>query len=139
MPPLLRPDWRPMVRLLHIGLIAFGGALGAGARWGVVEGIGFAGATMSILALNVVGSALVGCLAGAGFAPSPDRRHPIWPFVAIGFAGALTTFSTFALQIAENLEASDVAAGLGITATTTILALLAVTAGFGVGRRLGRA
>lgn len=127
-----------MVRILHIGLIAFGGALGAGTRWGVIEGIGTNNATSSILALNVCGSALVGCLAGAGFAPSPDRKHAIWAFIAIGFAGALTTFATFALQTAENLESSDASAALGITVATVALALLAVTAGVGVGRRLAR-
>jgi len=81
--------------------VATGGALGAVTRYAVslTVGGGFLGFSgpFATIAVNVGGCAIMGRLAGAvaGGMALPE----IWRgFVAIGFLGALTTFSSFALD-----------------------------------------
>ena len=81
--------------------VADGGALGAMTRYAVSLAVGggifgIAG-PLATLGVNVVGSAIVGGFAGlvvAGFIVPEMWRG----FVAVGFLGALTTFSSFALD-----------------------------------------
>ena len=81
--------------------VAAGGALGAMTRYAVslAVGGGLFGIVgpMATLGVNVAGSAIMGGLAGAvaaGFVVPEMWRG----FIAIGFLGALTTFSSFALD-----------------------------------------
>mgnify|MGYP003322472893 CR=1 FL=1 len=81
--------------------VAVGGALGAMIRYAVslVVGGGLFGIAgpMATLGVNVAGSAIMGGLAGAvaaGFVLPEMWRG----FIAIGLLGALTTFSSFALD-----------------------------------------
>ena len=81
--------------------VAAGGAFGAMTRYAVSLAVG-GGAfgvpgPLATLGVNVVGSAMMGGLAGAvaaGFVVPEMWRG----FIAIGFLGALTTFSSFALD-----------------------------------------
>ena len=80
--------------------VAAGGALGAMTRYAVSLGLGTGmfgvPGPLATLAVNVAGSAMMGILAGlvaAGIAIPEAWRG----FVAVGFLGALTTFSSFAL------------------------------------------
>jgi len=81
--------------------VAAGGALGAITRYGVSLAVG-GGVTgvsgpIATIAVNVGGCAIMGVLAGAvaGGMAVPE----IWRgFIAIGFLGALTTFSSFAFD-----------------------------------------
>ena len=80
--------------------VAAGGACGALLRYGAVlvtgAGIfGFAG-PMATLTVNICGSAIMGLVAG-GLAAGVVMPEPLRLFIAVGFLGALTTFSTFAL------------------------------------------
>ena len=81
--------------------VAAGGALGAVTRYAVSLGVG-AGlfglqGPLATLAVNVAGSAIMGgfagCVAAGLLVPETVRG-----FVAVGFLGALTTFSSFALD-----------------------------------------
>jgi CrcB protein len=106
--------------LLHIGLVAFGSAVGGLARWGVGLaaarwlGTGFPWGT---LVINVSGSLLLGwfttllgdrLLQGVAWIDADALRL----MVAVGFTGAYTTFSTFEyesyglLRDARGLDAS---------------------------------
>ena len=91
-------------------LVAVGGVAGAGLRWAVlttlVEGGAFPWATLLV---NVVGCLVVGLLAGSG--------RGTRALLGIGFAGGLTTFSTFAVEAALLLE--DVRPGMAVTYVTT--------------------
>ena len=81
--------------------VAAGGALGAITRYAVSLAVGggifgIAG-PLATLGVNVVGSAIMGGFAGAVTAGLVVPE--MWRgFVAIGFLGALTTFSSFALD-----------------------------------------
>jgi CrcB protein len=81
--------------------VAAGGALGAMTRYAVSLAVGggifgIAG-PLATLGVNVVGSAIMGGFAGAVAAGLVVPE--MWRgFVAIGFLGALTTFSSFALD-----------------------------------------
>jgi CrcB protein len=71
-------------------LVALGAALGAPVRHLTGQWLGSPRGT---LAVNVAGSAVLGLLVGAG--PSA------YALVGVGFCGALTTFSTFAVEAAQ--------------------------------------
>lgn len=71
-------------------LVAIGGALGAVARWGLSL-LGEGRVPWPTLVANVAGSLLLGAVVASG---------PRWAvtFLGAGVAGALTTYSTFALE-----------------------------------------
>ncbi len=75
-------------------LVALGGGAGAVVRFLVGVWRPGRGAT---LAVNVVGSALLGALAGASAS--------VAALVGVGFCGGLTTFSTFAVEVAADVRA----------------------------------
>lgn len=100
----------------HLLAIAVGGALGALARYGV----GQLGTVLlprafpyATLAINVVGSLLIGVV----YAAVMRRGEPgiTYSGVAIGFLGAFTTFSTFALETVQLAERGQPLAALGYT------------------------
>lgn len=111
-------------------LVAFAGALGALARFGIgltVPGTQFPWAT---LAVNVVGSALLGLLLGAE--TRLDANVVI--VVGVGFLGAFTTFSTFSAETLTLLREGRGAVALAYVAASLTLALGASAAGYLVGR-----
>lgn len=88
-------------------LVAVGGALGASVRY-ILSAWWQAHFPWAILVANLVGSFVLGCLlVGAG-------SHML-AFVGVGFCGALTTFSTFALDTwVLRREGRSVAAGANV-------------------------
>lgn len=82
-------------------LVAVGAAVGAPLRYLVGhvarERLGTTPA-VGTLAVNLVGSLVLGCLAGAAVGGAPLA------LVGIGVCGALTTFSTLALELWDALE-----------------------------------
>jgi fluoride exporter len=95
-----RPGW-PV-----IGVVAAGGALGAGARYGVTSLWTTPWATVAV---NVAGCLLIGVL----LARLGERRL-LRPFLTTGVCGGFTTYSTFAVQ---TLELSGRSALVYLTAT----------------------
>ena len=81
--------------------VGAGGALGAMSRYGVAQlvGGGLFGIVgpMATLLVNVAGSSLMGAIAG-GIAAGISLPEAWRGFIAVGFLGALTTFSSFALD-----------------------------------------
>lgn len=88
--------------------VALGGALGASLRytaevWGVRR-LGTAW-PYGTFAVNMCGSLILGGL--TGLALVVDLPHTVTLFLGVGFCGALTTFSSFALQIADLARGDD--------------------------------
>ena len=100
---------------MKVALVAVFGAAGALARYGIASAVGTRSFPIATLAINVTGSFLLGVLIGSG--PSAGARAAL----GVGFLGAFTTFSTFAVE-ADALERSTavlyvvLSVGLGIAA-----------------------
>ena len=114
--------------------VAAGGALGAMTRYAVSLAVGggifgIAG-PLATLGVNVVGSAIMGGLAGlvvAGVIVPEMWRG----FVAVGFLGALTTFSSFALDAGALLARQghvSVILYIGLSVGLSLAAFFAVQA-----------
>ncbi|WP_370890842.1 CrcB family protein [Janibacter sp. GXQ6167] len=110
-------------------LVAMGAAIGAPLRYLVTTQLRAKGATPAggTLAVNIVGSLMLGLVAGWA-----SRGAPGWvlPFLGIGFCGSFTTFSAFALEVANALRARAWSAVAGITGMSIALPLLAVYIGW---------
>lgn len=75
-------------------------------------------ASVGTLAVNVVGSAVLGAVSGrAGVGPE------VLALVGTGFCGALTTFSTFGADVVRLAEGRRLLAALGYAAATLVLGL----------------
>lgn len=89
--------------------VAFGGALGSVARYltaeafGRLVGSGFPWATLTV---NIVGSTIMGLLAGA-MAHVWDLPTELRLFLTTGILGGFTTFSTFSLDVASMMQRGD--------------------------------
>lgn len=117
-------------------LVALGGALGALARYGVVS---LAARIIPDFPWGTLAVNLVGCLLiGLSFAVA-DQRGLLPPaarlFFMTGFLGAMTTFSTYALESVAMVRAGD----LGLMATNlaahNLGGLAATLAGIWLGSR----
>ncbi|MFB6092707.1 MAG: CrcB family protein [Haloquadratum sp.] len=104
--------------------VGLGGALGAVCRYAVDVALG--GGRRSTFAVNVLGSVALGAVVAA--APS----DPTLALVGTGFCGAFTTFSSFAVNVAEAVADDRRRLALLDAAGTLLVAL----AGVGLGRLL---
>ncbi len=91
-----------------VSLVALGGAIGAALRYltgvGVVRLFGHLGFPLAIIAVNVVGSFLM----GAFIAAAAQRGLTHWsPFVMTGLLGGFTTFSAFSMETVTLFERGD--------------------------------
>lgn len=105
-------------------LVGFGGALGAAARHAVglrIEG------RLSITAVNAIGSLALG---GTLVAPIGSA---VTLFLAVGFCGAFTTFSSFAVETVSTLTGGDSRLAARFAAVNLVAALVA----FHVGSLIG--
>ena len=116
--------------------VAIGGALGAMARFGTQSlsfrlfGPGFPVGTMVV---NGLGSFLIG-LAAAWLIDREIARYS--PAIVVGFLGAYTTFSTYALDALRLWERGEVALASFYVLGSVVLSLGACVAGLALGRSL---
>jgi len=121
--------------------VAIGGAMGALARFGATQAVVTLSGTalaspLATLMVNVIGSALMGAcygfLAGGGALSEPMRL-----FLMVGFLGALTTFSSFSLDVIALAERGQVplavlyATGSVVVSVSVFLMLYALFRGMG--------
>ena len=79
-------------------MVGLGSALGAWARWGLSAWLNSIGMIpLGTLMANAIGGFLMG-IALALFQTMPQLSHEWRLFIAMGFLGGLTTFSTFSAQ-----------------------------------------
>ena len=116
---------------LMIISVGAGGALGAIARY--LVGIAISHhlpnhGWLATLSVNIVGCFAMGIMA-AILIESPSVSPAVRSFVMIGFLGALTTFSSFALDIHILLDKQGFIAGAGYLITSVGLSLAMFFAG----------
>ena len=117
-------------------LIAIGGALGALLRYGASIGsrhVFGAGFPYGTLLVNGIGCFAIGFLAHLSL---QDDLLPEWlrPGLAVGFLGALTTFSTFGFETIAHFEKGEPLLAAANVVSNLILGLAAVCAGLWVAR-----
>ncbi|MFW2381500.1 MAG: fluoride efflux transporter FluC [Acidimicrobiales bacterium] len=112
-----------------IAAVGIGGAVGALARAGVVEVFSENG-SLALLVVNVFGSFLLGVIV-IRFVDAPTHRAGL----GIGFCGAFTSMSSFAVDVAIRLESGQVAEAAMLAAATPVLAALGAIVGIGLVRR----
>jgi len=118
--------------------VAGGGALGALARYWMMGAVGHAFGTAfpwGTLAVNVLGSAILGVLAGLMaflWSPSPELRS----FLVVGMLGALTTFSTFSLDVVLLIERGEWGPAGLYSVVSVVLSVGALMAGLAAVRGL---
>lgn len=119
-------------------IIGMGGLIGANLRYFVSTwAVGRFGPTFpwGTLIINFSGSCLL-----AVFTAWSVRHGPLDPrmrlFIAVGFFGAYTTFSTYANESIALLQAGNWIGAAGNILGTNLVCLLGVIVGLGVGSRL---
>jgi CrcB protein len=98
-------------------LVVLGASIGAPARLLVSRAVA---GEQGTLVVNVVGSLLIGLFAGLSAAP--------YALLAVGFCGAFTTYSTFAVEAVTMRRRSDAR----FVALSVVLCCLACAAGLGI-------
>lgn len=120
-------------------LVGAGGALGALARYGA--GIVFARAgwiafPWSTLMVNILGSFLMGMLAGLLASLTPSWAEEARLFLAVGLLGGFTTFSAFSLDAMLLIERGDILPAAGYILASVAISILALAAGLFLVRAL---
>ena len=119
--------------MLNYLAVAFGGAIGALTRSLVYEWFAKSGNDrlypLPTLTVNVVGSFLMGiawyCLVEKSLLP------PLWKdIISVGFLGALTTFSTFSLDVFRLFQSDRFAEALAYMLASVLLCVLATSLGY---------
>ena len=117
--------------------VAVGGALGAVARYGMsgwVQGLARGTFPWGTMAVNVLGSLLLGL--AIGWLQSGTASAELRQFATIGFLGAFTTFSTFSYEAVALFRGGDVWGGGVYVAGSVLAALLGILAGFALAAQL---
>lgn len=85
-------------------LVGVGGAIGSNIRYAVGQALQQSAWTgqvpIATTIINVVGSFVLGCVAGV----ASDRHQPMYLLMGVGVCGGFTTFSTFSLELVEQLQ-----------------------------------
>jgi fluoride exporter len=121
--------------LWELALVAAGAVPGALLRWrievqlGPLLASGSAGVAAANLVSNLLGSFLLGVLAG----PIPWRA-PLLLLGGIGFCGSLTTFSSWMLDLVRLREQGQGLAGLALLVASLCMGLAAAAAGLTLSR-----
>ncbi|GAA6174206.1 fluoride efflux transporter CrcB [Sulfitobacter pacificus] len=116
-------------------LVAFGGALGAALRFlsgvAVLRLTGPAEFPVAIIAVNVIGSFLMGVFVVV--AAQRGLTH-LSPFVMTGILGGFTTFSAFSLETVTLMERGAFGAAAIYVALSVGLSIVALMAGLWLAR-----
>lgn len=115
--------------------VAVGGVAGTGLRWAVLTSVEPKRFPWPVLALNVVGSVVLGIVLAAEEG-HPGMRVVLHDAAGIGFCGGLTTFSTFSLEAVNLVRSGDAALATIYVAASVLGAMAGVALGAHALRRL---
>ena len=132
--PSERPGHNP-IRPRVVAATAAGGALGAPARYGVSKIIHVAPNAFPIatFVINLTGAFVLGAFITIVIERFPPNEYAR-PFVAIGFLGAYTTYSTLAVESATLVKNSHAALGIGYAVISVAAGLIVAYLGIIAGR-----
>jgi len=122
---------RPLLNCLGI---AGAGALGALARYGVVQLISNAWFPWATLTINLTGAFALGFIYKA-FEGSAGHLNSLRLIVGVGFLGAFTTFSSMMWESDSHLRDGSTGRAAAYLAASLILGLVAVRLGFLLGQQ----
>ena len=118
--------------------VALGGAIGSMGRFwlaGAMAALTGPRFPWGTLLINVLGSALIGVVAGLTLTPARMDMHPdLRIFLMTGICGGFTTFSAFSLQTLELMQAGDVVPAMGYAIGSVVLCVVATYAAWALGR-----
>jgi CrcB protein len=118
--------------------VAVGGAIGSVGRfWLATVMTALTGPRFpwGTLLINVLGSFVIGLVAGITLTPGRVGMHPdVRIFLMTGVCGGFTTFSAFSLQTLELMQSGDVVPALGYAVGSVVLCVLATYGGWLLGR-----
>ena len=118
--------------------VAAGGAIGSVARFwltGAMTALTGPRFPWGTLLINVLGSFIIGLVAGVTLVPQRVGMHPdIRIFLMTGVCGGFTTFSAFSLQTLELMQSGDVVQPSGYAIASVVLCVAATYCGWAAGR-----
>lgn len=114
-----------------VALVALGGTLGGLTRFVLLELAGAASSASVLVAVNVLGSGLLGLLVGMTTARHAALRHG----VGTGFLGGFTTFSA-AVATSSEVVSTHLGAAVSHVALTLVASVAAAGLGVFAGERL---
>jgi CrcB protein len=118
--------------------VAVGGALGSVARFWLTSAMtALTGPRFpwGTLLINVLGSFVIGLVAGITLIPARVGIHPdIRIFLMTGVCGGFTTFSAFSLQTLELMQAGEAVPALGYAISSVVFCVGATFCGWALGR-----
>jgi len=126
-----------MEQLGQLRYVAAGGAAGALLRWGILEVAPSTSTSTALIVINVVGSFLLGTLIGMHQTTASRNRVTDNQYLLLGtgFAGSFTTFSSYAVDLAQAIDSGAIGDALRVSLTTALAALVAAGIGYRVGSR----
>ena len=113
-----------------------GGALRHGVNLGAARFFGY-GFPFGTLIVNVVGSFLIGALAGY-FLLKPGVQQEVRLFLTTGILGGFTTFSAFSLDAALLIERNAYGLAMGYVVGSVLASILALFVGLALFRSVGQ-
>jgi CrcB protein len=122
-----------------IVLVMFGGALGAGARFGFGR---WAAAALGsewpygTVGVNLIGGFAMGLLAGWLGTHASGGREAWRLALGVGVLGGFTTFSAFSLEVVTMLERGEAGSAIGYVAASVVGSCLALFTGLRLMRAL---
>jgi CrcB protein len=114
-------------------LIAVGGAIGSMCRYAVgmwVQRASHSGFPAGTLAVNVIGSIIVGLL--TGWLMNAQTHPLIRPALVVGFCGGFTTFSSFGMETVGLMKGGEVSMAAAYVLTSLVLGIAGAALGFSV-------
>ena len=115
---------------MRILLIGVAGAAGALSRYAIASAVGVRSFPWPTLAINVVGSFLLGLLLEAG---RPSLSEDAVVILGVGFLGAFTTFSTFGYESISLVRDGRAGAAAAYVLLSVVVGLGAAAVGIRVG------